>query len=46
MNEYYNQSIAITELRPGECQCDPKYTGAKYAVSVDSCTNALFLCCL
>ena len=21
------------------------YTGAKYAVSVDSCTNALFLCC-
>ena len=22
-----------------------EYTGAKYAVSVDSCTNALFLCC-
>jgi len=22
-----------------------QYTGAKYAVSVDSCTNALFLCC-
>lgn len=22
------------------------YTGAPYAVSVDSCTNALFLCCL
>ena len=22
-----------------------KYTGAKFAVSVDSCTNALFLCC-
>ena len=21
------------------------YTGAKYAISVDSCTNALFLCC-
>ena len=21
------------------------YTGAKYAVSIDSCTNALFLCC-
>ena len=21
------------------------YTGAPYAVSVDSCTNALFLCC-
>ena len=21
-----------------------RYTGAKYAVSVDSCTNALFLC--
>ena len=22
-----------------------EYTGSKYAVSVDSCTNALFLCC-
>ena len=22
-----------------------KYSGAKYAVSIDSCTNALFLCC-
>ena len=22
-----------------------KYTGAKYAVAVDSCTNAIFLCC-
>lgn len=22
-----------------------EYTGAKYAVAVDSCTNALFLCC-
>ena len=22
-----------------------KYTGAKYAVAVDSCTNAVFLCC-
>jgi dTDP-4-amino-4,6-dideoxygalactose transaminase len=22
-----------------------QYTGAKYAISVDSCTNALFLCC-
>ena len=21
------------------------YTGAPYAVSIDSCTNALFLCC-
>ena len=21
------------------------YTGAKYAISIDSCTNALFLCC-
>ena len=21
------------------------YTGAPYAISVDSCTNALFLCC-
>jgi dTDP-4-amino-4,6-dideoxygalactose transaminase len=22
-----------------------QYTGAKYAISVDSCTNAIFLCC-
>ena len=22
-----------------------EYAGSKYAVSVDSCTNALFLCC-
>ena len=22
-----------------------EYTGAPYAISVDSCTNALFLCC-
>ena len=22
------------------------YTGAPYAVSLDSCTNALFLCCM
>ena len=22
-----------------------EYTGAPYAVAVDSCTNALFLCC-
>ena len=22
-----------------------KYTGSKFAVSVDSCTNAIFLCC-
>ena len=33
MNEYYNQSIAITELRAGECECDPKYTGAKLPLS-------------
>jgi dTDP-4-amino-4,6-dideoxygalactose transaminase len=26
-------------------ECVAKYTGSKYAVSVDSCTNALFLCC-
>ena len=22
-----------------------QYTGAKYAVALDSCTNAIFLCC-
>jgi dTDP-4-amino-4,6-dideoxygalactose transaminase len=26
-------------------KCIAEYTGASYAVSVDSCTNALFLCC-
>ena len=26
-------------------KCVAEYTGAPYAVAVDSCTNALFLCC-
>lgn len=26
-------------------KCIAEYTGAPYAISVDSCTNALFLCC-
>jgi len=26
-------------------ECIAEYTGALYAVSVDNCTNALFLCC-
>lgn len=27
-------------------ECIAEYTGAKYAVSVDNCTNAIFLCCM
>ena len=37
----YNPFFIVKNLEDELCN----YTGAKYAVCVDSCTNAIFLCC-